>query len=94
MNATYMSIADPSKNGNYTCQVQAKSQTYTFLKDSQIVVLKAKGEGEGTCHCCSPSHDCSFMELSSFSSQNFKASPERDGGDVGVGEELPGPLSL
>lgn len=43
---TYISIAHPSKYGNYTCKVQAQSQTYSFVKESQIVVLKAKGEPE------------------------------------------------
>lgn len=43
---TYSSRAHPSKNGNYTCKVQAQLQTYSFVKESQIVVLKAKGESE------------------------------------------------
>lgn len=43
---TYIGTAHPSKDGNYTCKVQAQSQTYSFVKESQIVVLKAKGEPE------------------------------------------------
>lgn len=42
----YSIKAHPSKNGNYTCQVQAQYNTKSFVKESQIVVLKAKGEPE------------------------------------------------
>eukprot|EP00066_Takifugu_rubripes_P012824 XP_011602090.1 PREDICTED: platelet endothelial cell adhesion molecule-like isoform X1 [Takifugu rubripes] len=38
----YSSRAHPSKNGNYTCKVQAQYLTNSFVKESQIVVLKAK----------------------------------------------------
>lgn len=41
---TYTSVAHPSKNGNYTCKVQAQSQKHSFVKESQIVVLNTKGE--------------------------------------------------
>lgn len=41
---TYISVAHPSKNGNYTCKVQAQSQTHSFVKESQIIVLNTKGE--------------------------------------------------
>lgn len=41
---TYISMAHPSKNGNYTCKVQAQSQTHSFVKESQIIVLNTKGE--------------------------------------------------
>lgn len=40
----YISVAHPSKNGNYTCKVQAQSQTHSFVKESQIIVLNTKGE--------------------------------------------------
>lgn len=43
---TYISVAHPSKNGNYTCKVQARSHTYSFVKESQIIVLNAKGAPE------------------------------------------------
>ncbi|XP_068193167.1 platelet endothelial cell adhesion molecule isoform X2 [Antennarius striatus] len=39
---TYITVADPSKNGNYTCTVQANSHTQTFVKESQTVVVQAK----------------------------------------------------
>lgn len=35
-------MAYASKNGNYTCRVQVSS--FSFVKESQPVVLKAKGE--------------------------------------------------
>lgn len=41
---TYISVAHPSKNGNYTCKVQAQSQMHSFVKESQIIVLNTKGE--------------------------------------------------
>lgn len=41
---TYISVAHPSKNGNYTCKVQAHSQKQSFMKESQIIVLNTKGE--------------------------------------------------
>lgn len=41
---TYISVAHPSKNGNYTCKVQAQSQKHSFVKESQIIVLNTKGE--------------------------------------------------
>lgn len=41
---TYVSVAHPSKNGNYTCKVQARSQMHSFVKESKIVVFNAKGE--------------------------------------------------
>lgn len=41
---TFVSVAHPSKNGNYTCKAQAASLTYSFVKESQTVVVKAKGE--------------------------------------------------
>lgn len=41
---TYISVAHPSKNGNYTCKVQAQSQAHSFVKESQIIVLNTKGE--------------------------------------------------
>lgn len=41
---TYITVAHPAKNGNYTCKAQAASATRTFVKSSQTVVVKAKGE--------------------------------------------------
>lgn len=41
---TFISVAHPSKNGNYTCKAQAASLTHSFVKESQTVVVKAKGE--------------------------------------------------
>lgn len=41
---TYMTVAQPSKNGNYTCKAQAASLAHNFIKESQTVVVKAKGE--------------------------------------------------
>lgn len=41
---TYISVAHTSKNGNYTCKVQAQSQTHSFVKESQIIVLNTKGK--------------------------------------------------
>ncbi|KAI4822844.1 hypothetical protein KUCAC02_008369 [Chaenocephalus aceratus] len=39
---TYMTVAQPSKNGNYTCKAQAASLAHNFIKESQTVVVKAK----------------------------------------------------
>ncbi|XP_037649344.1 platelet endothelial cell adhesion molecule isoform X3 [Sebastes umbrosus] len=39
---TYVAVAHPSKNGNYTCKVEAASSTHSFVKESQMVVVKAK----------------------------------------------------
>ncbi|XP_041812676.1 platelet endothelial cell adhesion molecule isoform X2 [Chelmon rostratus] len=39
---TYITVADPAKNGNYTCKAQAASLTSSFEKESQTVVVKAK----------------------------------------------------
>lgn len=41
---TFVSMAHSSKNGNYTCKAQAASLTHSFVKESQMVVVKAKGE--------------------------------------------------
>ena len=41
---TYTTVAQPSKNGNYTCKAQATTLTHSFIKESQTVVVKAKGE--------------------------------------------------
>ncbi|XP_059204877.1 platelet endothelial cell adhesion molecule, partial [Centropristis striata] len=39
---TYVTLADPSKNGNYTCKAHASSLTHSFVKESRRVVVKAK----------------------------------------------------
>ncbi|KAK5885214.1 hypothetical protein CesoFtcFv8_018947 [Champsocephalus esox] len=39
---TYMTVAQPSENGNYTCKAQAASLAHNFIKESQTVVVKAK----------------------------------------------------
>ncbi|XP_070838112.1 platelet endothelial cell adhesion molecule [Chaetodon trifascialis] len=39
---TYMTVAHPAKNGNYTCKAQAASLSRSFVKESQTVVVKAK----------------------------------------------------
>ncbi|GLD60563.1 platelet endothelial cell adhesion molecule-like protein [Lates japonicus] len=39
---TYISVAKPNKNGNYTCKAHAVSQGYSIVKESQILVVKAK----------------------------------------------------
>lgn len=41
---TYINVANPSTNGNYTCKVQALSLTPSFVKESKTVAIKAKGE--------------------------------------------------
>ncbi|XP_020502588.2 platelet endothelial cell adhesion molecule [Labrus bergylta] len=39
---TFISVAHPKKNGNYSCKVQAASHNHSFVKESQTVVVKAK----------------------------------------------------
>ncbi|KAM6966719.1 platelet endothelial cell adhesion molecule [Tautogolabrus adspersus] len=39
---TFISVAQPQKNGNYSCKAQAESYTHSFVKESQTVVVKAK----------------------------------------------------
>ncbi|XP_050929932.1 platelet endothelial cell adhesion molecule isoform X2 [Lates calcarifer] len=39
---TYISVANPYKNGNYTCKAYAVSQGHSILKQSQTLVVKAK----------------------------------------------------
>ncbi|KAM7386645.1 hypothetical protein PAMA_009318 [Pampus argenteus] len=39
---TYFAVAQPDRNGNYTCRAQATSVTHSFIKESQTVVVKAK----------------------------------------------------
>ncbi|KAM9346028.1 platelet endothelial cell adhesion molecule [Symphorus nematophorus] len=39
---TYITVAHPSKNGNYTCKVQAASLSHNFIKESQTFAVKAK----------------------------------------------------
>lgn len=41
---TFIDVAHPLKNGNYSCKVHATSLQHSFLKESQTVVVKAKGE--------------------------------------------------
>lgn len=41
---TYISVANPYKNGNYTCKAYAVSQGHSILKQSQTLVVKAKGK--------------------------------------------------
>lgn len=43
---TYITVADPRKNGNYSCRAQPDSLTppsSVLVKESQTVVVKAKG---------------------------------------------------
>ncbi|AWP18711.1 putative platelet endothelial cell adhesion molecule-like isoform 3 [Scophthalmus maximus] len=39
---TYITVAHPSKNGNYTCKAQAASLAHSFVKESPTLVVKAK----------------------------------------------------
>ncbi|CAN9505750.1 unnamed protein product [Ophioblennius macclurei] len=39
---TYITVAHPQKNGNYTCKAQATSLRHTFIKESPTLVIKAK----------------------------------------------------
>ncbi|XP_034528808.1 platelet endothelial cell adhesion molecule [Notolabrus celidotus] len=39
---TFISVAHPQKNGNYTCKAQAASHTRSFVKESKKLVVKAK----------------------------------------------------
>ncbi|XP_053194392.1 platelet endothelial cell adhesion molecule [Scomber japonicus] len=39
---TYVDVAQPNKNGNYTCKAQAASRGRSFVKESQTVVVKVK----------------------------------------------------
>ncbi|XP_071330208.1 platelet endothelial cell adhesion molecule isoform X2 [Trachinotus anak] len=39
---TYITVAHPSRNGNYTCKAQTVSLGHTFVKESQTLVVKAK----------------------------------------------------
>ncbi|XP_028311509.1 platelet endothelial cell adhesion molecule [Gouania willdenowi] len=39
---SYISVGHPYKNGNYTCHAQATSVKHTFIKESQILLVKAK----------------------------------------------------
>lgn len=41
---SFMIVANSSQNGNYTCKAQAYSDSHSFVKESQTVVVKAKGE--------------------------------------------------
>lgn len=41
---TYSAVAHPYKNGNYTCKAQAASLVHSFVKESQTVVVEAKGK--------------------------------------------------
>lgn len=41
---TFMSVAEPSKNGNYSCKARAASFGHSFVKESKTVVVKAKSE--------------------------------------------------
>lgn len=92
---TYISMAHPSKNGNYTCKVQAQSLAHSFVKESQIIVLNTKGESDFAVLIATVSALVWFFitELSSVSSEGFKGSPECGGGDAGVGKALPDALS-
>lgn len=40
----YHTVANPDQNGNYNCKVQASFLTYSIVKESNKVVIKAKGE--------------------------------------------------
>ncbi|XP_019958544.1 platelet endothelial cell adhesion molecule [Paralichthys olivaceus] len=39
---TYITVAHPSKNGNYTCKAQGASVARSFVKESPTLVVKAK----------------------------------------------------
>ncbi|XP_042361482.1 platelet endothelial cell adhesion molecule isoform X2 [Plectropomus leopardus] len=39
---TYITVANPLKNGNYTCKAQAATLLHSFVKESQTIVIKAK----------------------------------------------------
>ncbi|XP_028267630.1 platelet endothelial cell adhesion molecule [Parambassis ranga] len=39
---TYITVAHPFKNGNYTCKAQARSFAHSFVKESKTLILKAK----------------------------------------------------
>ncbi|KAM7372178.1 hypothetical protein PAMP_009367 [Pampus punctatissimus] len=39
---TYRAVAQPDKNGNYTCKANVTSVTHNFVKESPTVVVKAK----------------------------------------------------
>lgn len=39
---TYITSATPRKNGNYTCKVHASSLHHSFIKESKILIIKAK----------------------------------------------------
>lgn len=41
---SFANVAQPSKNGNYTCKVQAPSGLRSLVKESPTLVVKAKGE--------------------------------------------------
>lgn len=37
-------VANSTNNGNYTCKAEASSVSHSFVKESQTVVVKTKGE--------------------------------------------------
>ncbi|KAM9392512.1 platelet endothelial cell adhesion molecule isoform 2-T2 [Pholidichthys leucotaenia] len=39
---TYINLANPSQNGNYTCDAQVPSSSQIIVKESQILLVKAK----------------------------------------------------
>lgn len=39
---TYITVAQPNKNGNYTCKAQVAPLTHNFVKESPTLVVKAK----------------------------------------------------
>lgn len=41
---SYISMAHPNMNGNYTCKANASSLGNSFIKESQALVVKAKGK--------------------------------------------------
>lgn len=41
---SFIVVAKTSENGNYTCKAEASSLSHSFVKESQTVVVKAKGE--------------------------------------------------
>lgn len=96
---TYISVAHPSKNGNYTCKVQAQSKAHSFVKESQIIVLNTKGEHDLVVRIVAMlalfffAGSVNLQGFLSFCSESFKGGPECGGGDAGVGEALPGALS-
>lgn len=47
---TFISVAHPQNNGNYSCKAQAASQTHSFVKESEKVVVEAKGESLNSHH--------------------------------------------